>query len=98
MGKTPLILAPIIVGGALLWLSWWLGMRWERVSKRYFGSFIDPKNHSDLVELVRQMLTPTSLEEPAYLPEKIRERAVKLIADSDERDDRRRREELRRRY
>lgn len=97
MGKTPLILAPLIVGGAMLVFAFWMGRIYERASKRYAGSFIDPKMHTDLLDLVKKILVPSSVDQACYLPDPLKEQAEKLVARADEHHVRRRRDELRRR-
>lgn len=95
-GKTPLILAPLIVGGAMLWFAFWMGKVFERASKRYIASYIDPKMHCELIDLLKKILVPSNVDQACYLPEPLKQQAEKLVARADEHHQRRRREELRR--
>ncbi len=97
MGKTPLIVAPLIVLAAVLFGMFWAGRWWERVNQRYASRFISAKTHQGLVELVRRMLSPTDIDQGCFLPEPVRVRAQQLVDDADRQDAARRREELRRR-
>lgn len=97
VGKTPLIVAPIVVGAAVLLLVFWLGRWWERSMRRYAASFIDPKTYTDLVELVRGMLAPADVEQACFLPDLVRGRAQDLVSRADQQHADRERFELRRR-
>jgi len=81
VGKTALILAPLIVGGALLAVSFWMGRLFERVRRDVAASHISPQLHGELVDLVRDLLNPgADLEQVAYLPPATKERAQQLLA------------------
>lgn len=97
VGKTPLILAPLILGAALLCFTFWLGRIWERAGKRYAASFIDPATHGELMETVRQILQPVDVDHACFLPASVQDKAVKVLARADEQAARRARVELRRR-
>jgi len=98
VGKTPLILAPLIVGLALLFVAFWAGRWWERAGRRYASSFIDPKTHGDLMETLRGILVPsTDVDQACFVPAGVKERADRVLATADEQAARRVREERRRR-
>lgn len=98
MGKTPLILAPIVVGAAVLFVVFLAGRWWERSMKRYASSFIDPATYTDLVELLRRILTPAAdVDQACFLPDGIKDEAERLVTRADNQDTNRRRAELRRR-
>jgi hypothetical protein len=97
VGKTPLILAPLVVGLALLFLAFWFGRFWERSGKRYAAQFIDPDTHTSLMEIVRRILSPADPELGCYLPPAVKEQAEKVLATAHEQAARRARVELRRR-
>jgi hypothetical protein len=97
VGKTPMVLAPILVLAAVLFLTFWLGRLFERAGRRYAAQFIDPKTHSDLVELVRRVLSPVDADQACFLPEKVQKRARELLGKADEQAEARRRAEFRRR-
>lgn len=84
MGKTVLILAPIIVGLAVLWLAFWLGKLAQRIKTEIAAAHISPKVHHDLRELVRDLLHPSDLADPPYLPAAVRQRAERVLKDADE--------------
>jgi hypothetical protein len=93
-----LILAPLIVGLAVLAFAFLAGRWWERAGRRYASSFIDPKTHTDLMEVLRRILSPAAdVEEVCLLPGAVRERAEKVLATAHEQAARRARVELRRR-
>jgi hypothetical protein len=96
LGKTPLIVAPVIVALALLYLAFWLGKRWERTALRMKAEQISPKLYGDLVAFVRGLLNPTDLSDPAYLPQAAKDKAAELVATADEHEAKRRRSERRR--
>lgn len=96
MGKTPLIVAPVIVAAALLYLALWFGRWWERAAARARAEDISPELYGDLVAFVRGLLNPTDLTDVAYLPGPARARAEELVSVENERDARRRRAERRR--
>lgn len=98
VGKTPLVLAPIVVGLAILVMVFWAGRWWERSGKRYAAQFIDPTTHADLVELVRRILLPVDVDHACFLPAPVKAQAEELLAQADEQDAKRRRLELRRNY
>jgi hypothetical protein len=87
-GKTALILAPLIVGCAALWLAYWLGLKVEQSRKRAASSVIDARLHTDLVELVRRILRPADLDQAAYLPPQVQQLAQRLLAEADANADR----------
>lgn len=98
VGKTPLIVAPVIVALAVLALAFWFGRWWERSGRRYAASFIDPKTHTDLMEVLRRVLAPAdSVDEVCLLPGPVRDRAEKVLATAHEQAAKRARAELRRR-
>lgn len=81
MGKTALILAPLIVGGALLAVSFWLGRLFERVRRDVAASHISPQLHGELVDLARDLLDPgMDLAQAPYLPPALKERVQQLFA------------------
>lgn len=96
MGKTPLILAPIIVAAALLWLTFWLGRRLERAAIRVRAEQLDPKLHVDLTNLVRDLLHPVDLNDVPYLPPAIKKRAADLVTEATRQEHARIRAERRR--
>jgi hypothetical protein len=80
-GKTALIVAPIIVGGAALWLAFWLGRLFERARRRTAAAHISPELHGELVDLVRDVLSPgDTIDDVAYLPTPMRDRAKELLS------------------
>jgi hypothetical protein len=98
VGKTPLIVAPLLVGLAFLALAFVAGRFWERAGKRYASSFIDPKTHGDLMDALRRILTPPAdVDQACFVPEVIKAPALRVLATADEQAAKRRREELRRR-
>lgn len=84
MGKTVIILAPLVVGGALLLLAFWMGQLLERVKKDVASARINPGLHDDLIELVRQILSPGDLDQVAFLPEPVKTRAQELLDKADQ--------------
>ncbi len=84
MGKTALILAPIIVGAVVLWFTFWMGRFFERVRRDVQASHISPRVHADLVELVRDLLNPTDLTDVPYLPPVLRQRAELTLKNANE--------------
>lgn len=98
VGKTALILAPLVIGLALLLLAFLAGRFWERAGKRYAASFIDPDTHMGLMEVLRRILSPADPNLACYVPDVVKDTAVKVLAIADEQAARRKREELRRRY
>jgi len=98
VGKTPLILAPVIVCLAVLAAAFFAGRWWERAGRRYASSFIDPKTHGELMETLRGILTPPGdVDQACFVPAAVKERADRVLATADEQAARRKREELRRR-
>jgi hypothetical protein len=91
-----LLVAPLIVGGALLLLAFWMGRLLERVKKDTASARIDPRLHNDLIDLVRRILAPVDLDHVAYLPEPERTRAQELIRRVGEHEANLRRAERRR--
>lgn len=82
MGKTPLILAPIILIVFALWLAVWTGRRLERAAMKLRAEHLDPQLHTDLANLVRDMLHPTDLNDIPYLPPTLKQRAIELSAEA----------------
>ncbi len=82
--KTALILAPIIVATAALWLAFWAGRKTERVKQKLVADRIDVGLHNDLIELVRRILSPADLDQVAFLPDPVAARARELLAQADE--------------
>jgi hypothetical protein len=97
VGKTPMVLAPIVVVAAVLFLAFLAGRWWERSMRRYASSFIDPKTHGDLIELVRRVLKSVDVDQACYLPPPVHGEAEKLLAKADDQAVARQRYELRRR-
>lgn len=97
MGKTALILAPIIVGGLFLFLAFWLGRWFERAGQRYAASFISPQLYQRLVQFVGCTLNPTDLDAVPYLPPALKDEATELLELADKQASARSRHELRRR-
>lgn len=97
VGKTPLIVAPLIVAGLVLFLAFYAGRWWERTGRRWASSQLDPGIYRDLVAYVQGLLSPTDFEDPPYLPGKLREEAVKLAARAADHDRKMMRAERRRR-
>lgn len=84
VGKTALIVAPLIVGLAVLALAFWGGRLFERIRRDVAASHISPQVHGELVDLVRDLLSPTDdLEQVVYLPPPVKERAQQLLARAD---------------
>lgn len=96
MGKTPLIIAPIIVAAALLWFAFWLGRKFERVAIVHHGKNIIPKTHTDMIEVLRDLLHPPDLNEVPYVPTALKERAMAAFAAANEQEQARIRAERRR--
>lgn len=84
VGKTPLILAPIIVGGAFLFLAFWFGRWFERAGKRYEAQFIDPVLHQNLADFIARTLVPTDVDQVAYLPPEMKQQAERLLGRAKE--------------
>lgn len=78
--KTVLILAPIIVGAAALWLAFWLGGLFKEAKLKLASDRISPQLHADLAQFVMSVVNPTSIEDPPYLPGAVREQGLKLVA------------------
>ncbi len=97
VGKTPMILAPVILAAAVLFGAFWVGRWWERAMRRYASTFIDPKTHSDLTELVRRVLKPVDVDQACFLPASVQAEAERVLAKADEQAESRKRLELRRR-
>jgi hypothetical protein len=97
VGKTAVVLAPIIVLGAGLVLCFWLGRRYERTSVAVRGTQLSAKLHGQMVEWIRQVLNPSDLANPSFVPEDLRDSGTRLVAQADENMAKVRREDLRRR-
>lgn len=84
MGKTALILAPLIVGVAMLWVMFWMGQLFERAKHRVAAGHIDVGLYAQLVDFVRGLVSPKDLADPPYLPPDVRQEALKLSARAHE--------------
>jgi hypothetical protein len=84
VGKTVLIVAPIIVGVAVLWLAFALGKVVQRVQTAVAASHISPGVHEDLREVVRALLSPTDLSNPPYLPAALKQQAELALKNADD--------------
>lgn len=98
VGKTPLLLAPLIVGAAVLFAAFLAGRWSERAGKRRASSFIDPATHTDLMQVLHRILAPADPDLACYLPEVVKDDAVKVLAVAEKQAENRRRAELRRGY
>lgn len=86
MGKTPLILAPIIVLTAWTWLAIWAGTKLGRAREASERDGIDPRWASDAQELMRDLLAPPKDDAVAadfvVLPQALKSRTHQLFASS----------------
>ncbi len=83
MGKTALIVAPLIVAGFLLWFACVLGIQMGRRREAALRNGIDPRWAGDAVVLLRRLLvTPTGSTPPedfVVLPTEVRSAAQRLL-------------------
>lgn len=83
MGKTPYVLAPIIVGLAAGMLVFYCGRWYERARQKLARSLVSMVVYAKLAEYLRELLHPTSLDEPAYLPDPVKTRGFELLEQAD---------------
>lgn len=87
MGKTAIILAQMIVLGALIWFSVWVGGRLGRAREAAARQGIDPRWAGDVQQLLRDLLTPPKSDAMAadfvVLPQSLKSRAHQLLAMSE---------------
>lgn len=83
MGKTALILAPLIVGAASMWLACWVGIQMGRRREAAMRQGISPRWAGDVVVLLRRLLVvPTGSTDPAdfvVLPSEVHSAAQRLL-------------------
>ena len=84
MGKTPYVLAPIIVGAAVLLLTFYCGRWFERARQKLVRSQVSLVVYSRLTEYVRELLHPSSLDDPVYLPDAVKTRGFELLEKADD--------------
>jgi hypothetical protein len=87
LGKTPLIVAPVIVALALLFLTFWLGKRFERLRKFADARGIDPDLYHEFERFARSVIQPPPSLESAdvvVLPEATRKLGVDVLTRYDE--------------
>lgn len=87
MGRTALILAPIIVAGTALWLACWVGIRIGRAREAVARQGIDPRWAADMQQLLKDLLTPPKSDAMAadfvVLPRPLKSRAQQLLSSSE---------------
>lgn len=86
MGKTALILAPIIVMTAWTWLAIWVGTKLGRAREASARDGIDPRWAADVQTLLRDLLAPPKADAVAadfvVLPQALKSRTHQLFASS----------------
>ncbi len=83
VGKTPYVLAPLIVGAAVLLLTFYCGRWFERARQKMSRSQVSLVVYFKLVEYLRGLLHPVSLDDPVYLPDATKTRGFELLNEAD---------------
>jgi hypothetical protein len=87
MGKTWLILAPVIVAAAVIWGAVWVGIGIGRVREATARQGIDPQWAADVQRLLRELLLPPKSDAMAadfvVLPRPLKSRTHQLLAASE---------------
>lgn len=88
MGKTAIILAQLILFGAVVWASVWIGSRMGRAREAAARQGIDPRWAGEVQQLLRDLLTPPKSDAMAsdfvVLPQKLKSRTHQLLAVSEQ--------------
>lgn len=83
MGKTWLILAPVIVAAAVIWGAVWVGIGIGRAREATARKGIDPRWAADVQSLLRDLLTPPKSDAMAadfvVLPRPLKSRTHQLL-------------------
>lgn len=84
--KPLIVLAPIIVLGAIVWLSFWLGSKAGAAKESLRRQGVDPRWAKSMESFVRECVYPTAdmaaIEDMVVLPDKMRQAGQKLLAEA----------------
>jgi len=79
MGRLLLVLAGIILIVGLVAAGIAIGRRLERAAARRQASFIDPTTYHEMSNFVRSVLGAQPVDDPAYIPEWMKEQGKPII-------------------